>query len=203
VGTDHEVDCDLTNTLTSPLIRSLVCSSGRKTPHRRPSHRHRPGDPGPHRIRCLSPTVSISATTSSTSTYTSTFPLIRSLVCSNDRKTPHRHPSHRHCPGDPGPRRIRCLSPRRADLLPRHRQVPLHRLHRCRAHRTSPLVGHTNTKPLSTMFITFRPTRCRPSRSLSTYRLSNLSLVSELGLGLGLGSSTVIELGPMGRLDLA
>jgi hypothetical protein len=111
VGTDHEVDCDLTNTSTSPLIRSLVCSSGRKTPHRHPSHRHRPGDPGPHQIRCLSPTVSISATTSSTSTHTLTFPLIRSLVCSSDRKTPHRRPSHRHRPGDLGPRRIRCLSP--------------------------------------------------------------------------------------------
>jgi hypothetical protein len=53
VGTDHEVDRDLTYALSSPLIRSLVRSNGEKTPHRRPSRRHHPGDPGLRRIRCL------------------------------------------------------------------------------------------------------------------------------------------------------
>jgi hypothetical protein len=55
VSTDHEVDHDLTYALTNPLIGSLVCSSGGKTPHHRPSHRHHPGDPGLRRIRCLFP----------------------------------------------------------------------------------------------------------------------------------------------------
>jgi hypothetical protein len=55
VDTDHEVDCDLTYAPTSPLIRSLVHSSGDKTPHHHPSHRHHPEDPGLHRIRCLFP----------------------------------------------------------------------------------------------------------------------------------------------------
>jgi hypothetical protein len=51
---------------------------------------------------------------------------------------------------------------RRADLLPLHRQVPIRRLQRCRARRTSPLVRHTNPKTISTMFIRFRPTRTPP-----------------------------------------
>jgi hypothetical protein len=55
VDTDHEDDRDLTYAPISLLIRSLVCSSGGKTPHRRPSHRHHPGDPDLHRIRCLFP----------------------------------------------------------------------------------------------------------------------------------------------------
>jgi hypothetical protein len=55
VGTDNEVFCDLTYTLTSPLIQSLVRSSGGKTPHRHPSRCHHPGDIGLHQIRCLFP----------------------------------------------------------------------------------------------------------------------------------------------------
>jgi hypothetical protein len=58
---------------------------------------------------------------------------------------------------------------RPADLLPLHQQEPLRRLQRCRVHRTSPLVRHANPKTLSVVpLLTFRPTRCRPSRSLST-----------------------------------
>jgi hypothetical protein len=55
VGTDHEVDCDLTYALTSLLIRSLVRNSGGKTPHRHPSRHHHPGDPDIRWIRCLFP----------------------------------------------------------------------------------------------------------------------------------------------------
>jgi hypothetical protein len=55
VGTDHEVDCGLTYTPISPLIRSLVRSNGGKTPHRRSSCRHHPGDLSFHRIQCLFP----------------------------------------------------------------------------------------------------------------------------------------------------
>jgi hypothetical protein len=55
VGTDNEVDCDLTYALTSSLIQSLVRSSGGKTPHRRPSRCHHPGDIGLCQIRCLFP----------------------------------------------------------------------------------------------------------------------------------------------------
>jgi hypothetical protein len=55
VGTNYEVDRDLTYTLTSPLIRSLVRNSGGKTPHCRPSRSHHPGDPDFRQIRCLFP----------------------------------------------------------------------------------------------------------------------------------------------------
>jgi hypothetical protein len=53
VGTDNEVDCDLTYAPISPLIRSLVRSSGGKTPHRHPSRRHHPRDLGLRWIRCI------------------------------------------------------------------------------------------------------------------------------------------------------
>jgi hypothetical protein len=60
-------------------------------------------------------------------------------------------------------------SQRPADLLPLHQQVPLCRLQRCRVHQTSPLVRHADPKTLSDVpLLTFKPTRCRPSRSLST-----------------------------------
>jgi hypothetical protein len=55
VGTDHEVDCDLTYASTSPLMQSLLHSSSGKTPHRRPSRRHHPEDLGLRWIRCLFP----------------------------------------------------------------------------------------------------------------------------------------------------
>jgi hypothetical protein len=55
MGIDHKVDRYLTCVPTSPLIRSLVRSSGGKTQHRCPSRRHHPGDPGLRRIRCLFP----------------------------------------------------------------------------------------------------------------------------------------------------
>jgi hypothetical protein len=55
VGTEHEVDCDLTYASTSPLIRSLVHNSCSKTPHRRPSFCHHTEDPGLRRIWCLFP----------------------------------------------------------------------------------------------------------------------------------------------------
>jgi hypothetical protein len=56
-----------------------------------------------------------------------------------------------------------------ADLLLLHRQVPLRRLQRCRVRRTSHLVRCTNPKPLSSVTLfTFRSTRYRPNRSLST-----------------------------------
>jgi hypothetical protein len=60
-------------------------------------------------------------------------------------------------------------SQRPADILPLHRQVPLCRLQRCRVHRISPLVRRANPKTLSVVsLLTFRPTRYRPIRSLST-----------------------------------
>jgi hypothetical protein len=72
-----------------------------------------------------------------------------------------------------GSHRIGCCSPtpsqRLVDLLPLHQLEPLRRLQRCRARRTTPLVRYTNPKPLSIMSITFRLTRCHPSRSLSTF----------------------------------
>jgi hypothetical protein len=55
VGMDHKVDRDLTYALTSPLISLLVRSSGGKTSHHRPSHRHHLEGPGFHRIQCLFP----------------------------------------------------------------------------------------------------------------------------------------------------
>jgi hypothetical protein len=66
-----------------------------------------------------------------------------------------------------------------ADLLPLHRQVPLRRLQRCRVHRTSPLVRRGNPKTLIDVPLpTFRLTRCRPSRSLSTNKSVFLILSS-------------------------
>jgi hypothetical protein len=44
-------------------------------------------------------------------TYAPSSQLIRSLVRSSDGKTPHRHPSRRHHPGDPDFHWIRCLFP--------------------------------------------------------------------------------------------
>jgi hypothetical protein len=72
-----------------------------------------------------------------------------------------------------GSHRIRCYSSspsqRLTDLLPLHRLIPLRWLQRCRVRRTNPLVRHANPKALSIVsFLTFRPTRSRPSRSLST-----------------------------------
>jgi hypothetical protein len=67
-------------------------------------------------------------------------------------------------------------SQRLADLLPLHRQEPLRRLQRCRVHQTSPLVRHANPKTLSVvLLLIFRPTRCRPSRSLNTNTSAFLS----------------------------
>jgi hypothetical protein len=72
-----------------------------------------------------------------------------------------------------GSHRIRCCSSspsqRPTDLLPLHRLVSLRRLQRCRVHRTSPLMRRANPKHLNTVFfLTFRLTRCRTSRYLST-----------------------------------
>jgi hypothetical protein len=53
VGTGNEVNCDLIYALTSPLIQSLVRSSGGMTPHRHPSCCHHLRNPSLHRIRCL------------------------------------------------------------------------------------------------------------------------------------------------------
>jgi hypothetical protein len=82
-----------------------------------------------------------------------------------DSSTPHRLT---------GFHRIRCCScffdSTLADLLPLHRRVPLRRLHRCRVHRTSPPVRHTNPRSLrlSMCYSRIRPTRHCPNRSLST-----------------------------------
>jgi hypothetical protein len=86
-----------------------------------------------------------------------------------------------------GSHRIQCcsssLSQRPTNLLPLHRQVSLRRLQRCRVYRTSPLVRRANPKALSVVpLLTFGPTRCRPSRSLSTNTSVILTLVSEIGL---------------------
>jgi hypothetical protein len=72
-----------------------------------------------------------------------------------------------------GSHRIRCCSSSpsqcHVDLLPLHRQVPLRRLQRYRVRRTSPLVRRANPKTLTTVsLLIFKPTRCRPIRSLST-----------------------------------
>jgi hypothetical protein len=74
---------------------------------------------------------------------------------------------------------IRCCSSspsqRPVDLLPLHLQVPLRRLQRCRVHRTSHPVRCANPKTLSVVhLLTFKPTRCRPNRSLSTNTLANI-----------------------------
>jgi hypothetical protein len=68
------------------------------------------------------------------------------------------------------------------DLLPLHHQVPLRRLQRCRAYRTSPPMGRTNHKTISTLFITFRLTRCHPIQSLSTLR-SKFANIYFIGIG--------------------
>jgi hypothetical protein len=73
-----------------------------------------------------------------------------------------------------GLHQIRCCScsfdSTPADLLSLHRRVQLRRLHRCRVHRTSPPVRHTNPRSLRLPISCsrFRPTRHCPNRSLST-----------------------------------
>jgi hypothetical protein len=87
VGTNNEVDCDLTYALTFPLIRSLVRSNGGKTPHRHPSRHHHPGDPAFAGSGAFFPTMSRSATTSSISTAMPT----SSLSSSSDKPSDKTH----------------------------------------------------------------------------------------------------------------
>jgi hypothetical protein len=105
-----------------------------------------------------------------------------------------------------GSHRIRCCSSspsqRPADLLPLHRQVPLRRLQRCRVHRTCPLVRRGNPKALSAVpLLTFRPTRCHPSRSLSTNTSVILTPASRARVRIS-DLVRFFESGPLSRLDL-